>query len=105
VEGAASLVRPCAGDGGNAQSRVHVRRAVALAREAVAQAEEASFRPPDQRGEILDLGDAEAGDRARPGGTATPHVRLELIRRVGVSLEIVPVSDTIAKQDVHHGAG
>src|SRR5580658_816061 len=84
VEGAASLVRPCAGDGGNAERRVDVRRAVALAREAVAKAEEASLRPPDQRGEFLDLSDADAGDWARPFGAALLHMRLELMGRVGV---------------------
>ena len=59
VEGAPSLMRPGADDGGNTQSRMHVRRAVTLAREAIAKAEEGSFRPPHQRGEFLDLGGAD----------------------------------------------
>ena len=59
VEGASSLVRPGAGDRRNAQSRVHVCRAVALARETKTKAEEAAFRPPDERGEFLDLRNRE----------------------------------------------
>ena len=55
VQRAAALVRPRAGDGGNAERGVHVGRAVALAREAVAEAEERALVPPDQRREGLDL--------------------------------------------------
>ena len=105
VEGAASLVRPSAGDGGNAQSGVHVRRAVALARETKTKAEEAAFRTPDERGEFLDLRNRDAGDRARPCRIAGPHMRLEFVWRVCVPLEVVPIGQPIAKQDVDHRAG
>ena len=53
VEGAASFVRPGAGDGGNAKGRMHVDCAVALPREAVTEPEEASFRPPNRARRIL----------------------------------------------------
>src|SRR6516162_8960247 len=84
---------------------MHVRRAVALAREAVAEAEEASLRPPDEGGELFDFSDANAGDRARPSGIARPYVRLEFVRRIGIALEIVPVGPSVTKQNVHDGAG
>jgi hypothetical protein len=55
MQRAAALVRPGAGDRGNAERGVHVGRAVALAREAVAEAEERALMSPDQRRERLDL--------------------------------------------------
>ena len=60
VQRAAALVRPGARDRGNAERGVHVGRAVALAREAVAEAEERALVPPDERREGLDLLDAQA---------------------------------------------
>ena len=66
MQRAAALVRPGARDGGNAERGVHVRRAVALAREAVAEPEERALVAADQRRERLDVLDGEPGDRARP---------------------------------------
>ena len=85
VEGAATLVRPSADHGGNAQSGVHVRRAVALPRETETKAKEAAFGPPDERGEFLNLRNREARYRARPRRTAGLQMRFEFVGRVGVS--------------------
>ena len=60
MEGAAALILPAAGDGGDAGRRMHVDRAVALARKAVAEAEIGLLRRADQTGEGLDLGDRQA---------------------------------------------
>ena len=83
MEGAAAFVRPGAGDGRDAERRVHVGRAVALAREAIAEAEEGALVAPDQRGEFLDRCDGEAGDGARP----LRRARLEMgLERLGASV-------------------
>ncbi len=65
-KGAAALILPGAGDGGDRQRRMHGDGAVALAREAVAEAEEGPLRRADEPGEALDLLHGEAGDRGRP---------------------------------------
>ena len=84
---------------------MHVDGAVALAREAVAEAEEgalascrrASRRPRSPR--------PAAGDRRGPGGVAAAQMRLELARAVGVALEVVPIGVAVAEEHVHDRAG
>ena len=105
VERAAALVRPGAGHRRDRERRMHVDRAVALAREAVAEAEEGPLCRADERGEGFDLRDLEAGDRRRPGRVAAPQMRFEFGRRVGKAREIVAVGEAVAKEDVHDGAG
>ena len=70
VEGAAALVLPGAGDRRDAGGGVHVDDAVALAPEAVAEAEEGALRRADEPREGLDLVDRKAGDGRRPGRIA-----------------------------------
>ena len=70
VEGPAALMGPGAGDGGDAGGGVHVRRAVALARKAVAEAEIAALALTDQRRERLDFLNLQPGDGARPSRIA-----------------------------------
>ena len=76
----AALVLPGAGDGGQAGHRVHVRRAVAAAREAVAAADVAALRAAIQRGEILDQLRRQAGDRRRPRRATRAQMRFQRVR-------------------------
>ena len=89
VEGAAALVLPGAGDGGDAGGRMHVDRAVALARKAVAEPEEGALGRADKAGEGLDLVDRKAGDGRRPLRRAGLQMRFELGRGVGVLRQVV----------------
>ena len=56
---------------------MHVDRAVALARKAVAEAEKGALGRADQPGKGLDLGDRKAGDRRRPFRRARLQMRFE----------------------------
>ncbi len=105
VEGAAAFELPGAGDRGDAARRVHVDRAVARAREAVAEPEEGALVVADQPREGLDGLGRAAGDARRPGRIARFDVRGELVRRVGVALQIIPVGFAVAEQAMHHRAG
>ena len=105
MQRAAALVRPGPGDGGNAQRGVHVRGAVALAGEAVAEPEERALVAADQRRERFDIVDGEPGDRARPVRIARADMRLEPPRIVGVTGHIIAVGMAVAEQHVHHRAG
>ena len=105
VEGAAALVLPAAGDGGDGQRGVHVGRAVALAGKAVAEAEEGLLRGADQPGEGLDIGHRNAADGGRPFGSAGGEMGFEPLRVVGVFFQIGPVGEAVAEQHVHDAAG
>ena len=105
VQRAAALVRPGARDRGDAERGVHVRRAVALAREAVAEPEERALMPSDERRESLDLPDREPGDGARPCRRAVAEMGFERRGRVGKARHVVAVGQTIAEERVHHRAG
>ena len=105
VERAAALILPGAGDRGDGQRGVHVDRAVALARKAVAEAEKGLLRRADQMCEGLDLGDREAGDGAGPFRRPRLQMRFQPMRIVGVFFQIGPVGEAVAKQDVHDRAG
>ena len=104
VEGAAALILPGAGDGGYAGSGVHVDRAVALASEAVAEAEVGFLGRADEMGEGLDFGDAEPGDGGSPFGCARPQMLFQSARVVGVFFEIGAIGHAIAEQDMHDRA-
>ena len=83
VEGAAALVRPGAGDRGNAESRVHVRRAVALARETVTEPKEAALRLAYEGGEFLSVQDYKHVQRWTDQIAARPAVkRGRMVNRV-----------------------
>src|ERR671930_2216645 len=96
---------PRAGHCGKARDRVHLRAAVARAREAETDAEEAALGPPVEPGELDDRRFGTTGDPGRPGGVSAPEMLLELPRRVRVSLEIGPVGKPFLEEDVHHAAG
>ncbi len=104
VKGAAAFVAPGAGDGGDAACRMHVDRAVARAREAVAEAVERARPFAGKAGEGFDRLDRAAGDFRRPVRAARAHMFGKLVRRVGVAFEIIPVGFVVAKQAVHHRA-
>ena len=105
VEGAAALMRPRAGDRGNAARRMHVDRAVARAGKAVAEPEEGALVGGDQPCEFLDGLDRAAGDRGGPLRRPRLHMRFEFARRIGVAIEIIPVGSAVAEQAMHDRAG
>ena len=59
-EGAAAFILPGAGHGRDAEGRMHLRRAVAAAGEAVAEPEEGALGRSDRAGKSLDLGNRHA---------------------------------------------
>ena len=85
VEGAAAFVPPGAGDGGDAACRVHIDGAVALAGEAVTEAQEGAWVRADERCHGFDGVHGDAGDRGGPLGRARGEVRFEFLRAVGVA--------------------
>ena len=105
VEGAAALVLPRTRYCGDASRGVHVGRAVAAAREAVAEAEIAAFPRPHDVGEFLNLRDRQAGDRRRPFRGAGRKMRLELTGYIGIALEVDAVGVSVAEEHVHDCAG
>ena len=105
VEGAAALVLPGAGHHRQAGGGVHGGRTVARAGEAVAQAQEGALGAAVEPGEGHDLGLGQAGDRRGPGRRAGAQMALQLVRRVAVAGEIVPVGEALVEQHVHHAAG
>ena len=84
---------------------MHVDRAVALSRKAIAKTEEGFFCRADEAGEGLDLRDFQSGDRGGPDWIARSQMRLEAMGIVGVFFEIRPVGEPVAKQNVHDRAG
>ena len=105
MERPAALVLPAARDGGDRQRRVHIRRAISLAREPVAKPEEGALRRADQPRERLYLVNRQPGDRRRPVRRARPQMLLEPLRIIGVSLQIVAVGQAVAEQNMHDRAG
>ena len=103
---AAALVLPGAGDRRDAACRVHVGRAVARAREAVAEAEEGALVVADEPGEFLDGLDRRAGDRRGPVAARALRRCASSSRGASVYLfEVVPVRLAVAEQAMHHRAG
>ena len=103
VERAAALVLPGARDGGDAGRRVHVGRAVALARKAVAEPEDRcawSCRRAGRKPRSLDTGrpvmaDAHSGVRVLRCASSSAGQSVYCSR-------IVAIREALAKQDVHH---
>ncbi len=104
-EGAAALVLPFAGDGGEAGDGVHGDGAVAAAGEAVAGADVGAGGGVVEGGEGLDFGDGEAGDGGGPGGRAGGEVGFEGGRVVGVLGHVGAVGVAVAEGAVHGCAG
>ena len=102
---AAALVLPGAGDGRQAGHRVHVRRAVAAARETVAATDVAALGAAIQRREFFDLLHRQAGDRRRPLGAARLQMHLQRVGIVGVARHVGAVGVAVAERHVHHRAG
>ena len=105
VEGPAALVLPGTCHRRDAGGGVHVGRAVAAARKAVAEPEEGPLRRPDEMRKRLDLLDRQAGDGGRPGRIAFLQVRFELVRHVGIFRQVVAVGESVTEQHVHNCAG
>ena len=63
MKGAAAFIFPGARDGCDAEGRMHVHRAIALAREAIAEPEEGALSFANELREGLDLSDAETRNR------------------------------------------
>jgi len=84
-EGAAALILPGAGHGRDAQRRMHLRRPVAAAGEAIAEAEERTFGLTDQTRESLDLRHRHTANRRGPFGRAGRKMRLEFTGTIGCS--------------------
>src|SRR5580658_5705409 len=91
VKRAAAFQFPGAGHDGYAACRVHIDGAVGGAREAVAAPEVSSLALADDSRERLDGLDRTAGDFRRPCRVAAAHVLFKLARRIGISIEIIPV--------------
>ncbi|OWK24137.1 hypothetical protein AJ87_26205 [Rhizobium yanglingense] len=105
MEGAAALILPGAEHGGDRGCGMHGDRAVALAGEAVAEAEIGFLRRTDELCEGFDLIHRETGDRGRPFRRLRLEVRFETCRIVGIFCHIGPVGVAVAEGDVHDGAG
>ena len=104
VERAAPLVPPGARHRRDAQGRVHVDRAVSLAREPVAEPEEGPGGRADHLRQGLDRIGRDPGDRGRPLGGLARQMGFELGRAVGVALEVLPVRMAVPEEHVHQGA-
>ncbi|EEA92657.1 hypothetical protein PJE062_4161 [Pseudovibrio sp. JE062] len=85
--------------------RVHGDNAVALAGEAVAEAEVSLFGFTDQFGKFFDLLHGESCDLAGPFRAAGLQVLFQLCRCVGVFFHVGAVGIAITEQDMHDGAG
>ena len=105
VEGAAAFVLPRPSYRGDAGRGMHVRRAVAAAREAVAEAEICALPRADDMGELFDVVGRQTGDIRCPFRGAGGEMRLELGRSVGVAREVVAVGQSIAEKHIHDRAG
>src|SRR5262249_3964782 len=105
VERAAAAILPGAGDGGGAGGRGDLRRAVARARETVAEADEAALGPPVEPGEGDDLLLGHTADRRGPRGIARGEVPLELLGNIGVFRQVGAVGVALLEEDMHDAAG
>ncbi len=102
-ESTAAPMLPGAGDRRQAGHGVHRRRAVARAREAEADPEEAAPGATVEPREALDLGDRKPGDGGGPTRRLVGEVGLDLGAEVGVTREVIAVAETLLQQQVHHG--
>ena len=104
-ERAAALDRPGTGHRRQAGGGMQIGRAVARAREAVADAQIALLGGTVEPREVFDLGDGQAGDLGGPGRIAGDEVGLDLLVPVAVAGQVVAVGQAVAQQDMDHGAG
>ena len=84
---------------------MHRRRTVALAREAVTDAQIAGLGATVQPGEGNDLLDRQPGDVGRPLRRARREVRFDRRRKIGVTGEKIAIGQPLGQQHVHHRAG
>ena len=105
VQCPAAQVPPRAGHGRQAGHRMHVGRAVARARKAVMAADVAFLRRAIEARKRDDLFGLKAGDLRRPLRCARNQVRGQLVRRIGVLAQVLPVREAFLEQHVHHRAG
>src|ERR1700685_2875006 len=84
---------------------MHMAAAVARARETVTEPEIGALALAGEARKFLDRLRRAAGDARRPLRVARAQMLLELMRRVGVAFQIIPVSVAIAEQAMHHRAG
>ena len=84
---------------------MHVGRAIARARKAIAETDVALLGAAVEAREVHDLGLGEARDASRPGGVTRAQMLPQLAREVGVFREVVEVGEAVAEQHMHHGAG
>ena len=98
-------MRPGAGDDGQATDRMHLRRPVPRAGEAVAEPQEAALRGAVQPGELDDPLFVDAGDPGGPGRRPGPQVLFKLLRHVGEARHVVAVGIAFGEQHMHDGAG
>ena len=80
---------------------MHVGRAIAAAAEAVMAADERGLGLAVEPREAHDLLDREAGDLGRPLRRAGRDVGGQLVRRVGVAAQVIPVGIALLEEDVH----
>ena len=103
-ERAATLVLPRAGDAWNAQCGVHLRSAVAAAREAIAEPEIASRRLANEFRERHDFCNRNATNVGCPLRRAALQMRFELVRAIRIGRHVITVRVAVAKQHMHHAA-
>ena len=101
----AALVLPGAGHRRQAGHRMHLRRAVARAREAIADPDKAAIRLAVQPGEFDDLLRRKAGDAGGPFRRALPQMCFEPGWIVGVPRHVCAVGIALGEQHMHDGAG
>ncbi len=102
---AAAAMAPFAADHRQAGDRMHGDRTIQMPGEAIAAADERPFGPAIERGELLDLIDAEPGDLGRPGRAARRQMGFQCRRIIGKGRHIGPIGMAVAKQHMHERAG
>jgi hypothetical protein len=105
VEGAAAFQAPCAGDRSDAACRMHIDRAVPRTRESIAETKIGALVVADELGESFNGFHRRSGDPRCPLRIARAQMFGQFARRVGISLEIVPIGFVVAEQAMHHRAG
>src|SRR6185369_15903067 len=104
-EGTATFVLPGSRHRRDAQRRMHLRRTVAAAGEAVAEAEEGTFGLADQARERLDLLDRYTRDLRGPFRRTGRQMRFEFVGTIGVAIHIGAIRISLAEQNMHDAAG
>ena len=102
VESAAAPVLPRAKHGGDAQGRMHVHRAVALAGEAIAQPEEGAALLAQKACDSLDLRGRHPADRLRPFRRPEREMRLEFGREIREPRHVIAIREVLAQQHMEN---